>query len=371
MDANSENKSENKELNKELKCTNCGAILAFKPGGQTLKCNYCDAENVIEVSDIKIEEIDYNDFIATKLSKEEKMDIVSVRCNACGANTTLQPNVTSDSCPYCAANLVVQSGSTSTILKPRGVMPFDVDKNRASESFRNWINSRWFAPSDLKHKASAGNLDGLYVPYWTYDSKTQTGYTGQRGTYYYVNESYTTTENGRTVTRTRQVRKTHWTLAAGNVNNLFDDILIIASKSLPTHYAQALEPWDLKKMMPYNDKYLSGFRTETYQLQVTDGLELAKGRMYPIIQDTIRRDIGGDEQRILTMNTTYSDITFKHVLLPVWISAYRYGEKVYRFLINGQTGEVQGERPYSVIKIILAILSVLIVIGVFIMISNS
>jgi hypothetical protein len=84
--------------------------------------------------------------------------------------------------------------------------------------------------------------------------------------------------------------------------------------------------------------------------------------MIPIIRSTVRSDIGGDEQRITTMNTTYSDITFKHILLPIWISSYRYKGKVYRFLINGQTGEVQGERPYSALKIMLAVLLVIAVI---------
>jgi LSD1 subclass zinc finger protein len=353
---------ENKEINKELKCTGCGAILQFKPGTKSLTCTYCGAENVIEASTEVIEEIDFEKFISTQYEKEEKIDVVTVRCSACGASLTMQPNVTSDHCPYCASNIVVQTGSTSTVLKPKSLVPFVIDKKKAVEFFRNWINKLWFAPSDLKQKAASGNLDGIYVPYWTYDTSTQTVYTGARGTYYYETETYTTTENGQTVTRTRQVRHTRWASTAGQVANDFDDILVVASNSLPVDYTQRLEPWRLSELVPYNDKFLSGFRTESYQVNLVDGLKIAKDRMTPVIRSTIHSHIGGDEQRIYTMNTSYSNITFKHILLPLWISSYKYNTKVFRFLINGQTGEVQGERPYSGLKIFLAILTVILII---------
>ena len=367
MDSNSENKN----TSDELKCTGCGAILKFKPGTHHLTCTHCGAENIIEQSTEIIEEVDFEKFISTQYEKEEKIEVVSVKCPACGAAITLEPNVTSDQCPYCSSNIVVESGSTSTVLKPKSLLPFAVDKQKATDSFKTWIHKLWFAPSDLKQKAAKGKLDGIYIPYWTYDANTGTYYTGARGTYYYVTETYTTTENGQTVTRTRQVRRTRWTSTSGHVSNTFDDILVIASKSLPEKYTQKLEPWHLKDLVPYNDKYLSGFRSESYQVDIVEGLGMAKEQMVPVIRTTIHRDIGGDEQRIYTMNTSYNNITFKHILLPIWISSYRYKDKLYRFLINGQTGEVQGERPYSTIKIILAVLAVIAVIALVIILVNQ
>ena len=359
------------KLSSELTCSNCGAVLKFKPGTKNLTCTYCGADNKIEESEEIIEEIDYEKFITEKLDKEEKVDVVAVRCSACGASITLDPNVTSDQCPYCASNIVVKSGTTSSLLKPKSLLPFVVDKKKASQLFQTWIQKLWFAPSDLK-KSNVINerLNGIYVPYWTYDANTHSMYTGARGTYYYETETYTTTENGETVTKTRQVRRTHWTPVSGQVHNNFDDVLVIASHSLPKKYTERLEPWYLKDLVPYNDKYLSGFRSESYQVDVTTGLNEAKEKMAPVIRSTVRSDIGGDEQRISTINTTYNDITFKHVLLPTWISSYRYKGKVYRFLINGQTGEVQGERPYSAIKIILAVLAVIAVIVVIVMLTR-
>ena len=72
------------------------------------------------------------------------------------------------------------------------------------------------------------------------------------------------------------------------------------------------------------------------------------------IREAIGKDIGGDRQDILKVETTYGRTTYKHVLLPIWISSYRFGDKTFRFLVNARTGEVQGERPYSLIKVALA-----------------
>ena len=137
----------------------------------------------------------------------------------------------------------------------------------------------------------------------------------------------------------------------------------MASESLPKEKTDALEPWDLRNLEPYQDAFLSGFKAESYQVNLETGFAHAKYKMDPVIRDTVRRDIGGDEQRIHQCSTQYADITFKHILLPVWISAYRYHDKIYRFLVNGRTGEVQGERPWSWVKITLAVLLAVLIAG--------
>jgi hypothetical protein len=260
----------------------------------------------------------------------------------------------------------------SRLIKPEGLLPFKVTYKEASEAFRRWIRGLWFAPGDLKQYAqSEGKLVGVYIPYWTYDSETITLYSGERGDYYYTTETYTTTENGRSVTRSRQVRHTRWTPASGTVKIDFDDILILASRSLPRKYADSLEPWDLPNLVSYADEYLSGFRAESYQISLADGFEAAKEVMSSAIRNGVRQDIGGDEQRIHSVETQYRKITFKHILLPVWMSAYRFRERIFRILINARTGEVQGERPYSPWKIAAAILVGLTVVAVIILISIS
>jgi hypothetical protein len=211
----------------------------------------------------------------------------------------------------------------------------------------------------------------MYLPFWTFDCETDSSYTGQRGENYTVSESYTAVENGRNVSRTRQVVKTRWYPASGRVSNSFDDVLVEATTSLKKDKLRALEPWDLKNLVTYNDGYLSGFRTETYSVDVKNGYQEGKQVMDPRIQASIRTDIGGDQQMIHYVNTTYRNATFKHILLPVWLSAYRYNNKVFQFLVNARTGEVQGERPYSAIKITFAVIAAIIIVVIVIALGNK
>jgi predicted RNA-binding Zn-ribbon protein involved in translation (DUF1610 family) len=351
-------------------CTQCGAKLSFAPGTTSLKCPYCGFEVQIATTQVQIAELDYISYLDKASQEKDSHEAQRVRCDKCGAETTVPPDSAAEICPFCGANMVFQI-SVSRLIKPEGVLPFKISQSEAFAGFQRWIRKLWFAPGDLKQYArTEKKLAGVYIPFWTYDSNTRTDYDGERGDYYYTNETYTETENGRSVTRTRRVRHTRWTPSSGIVDNSFDDILILASKSLPAKYADLLAPWDLPNLLPYADAYLSGFRAESYRIALPDGFEAAKGVMLPVIEQSIRGDIGGDEQRIRSMQTQYSNITFKHILLPVWMSAYRFRERIYRILINARTGEVQGERPFSGWKIAFAVAAALIVIAILLFLAN-
>uniref|UniRef100_UPI0040499BFA DNA helicase PriA n=1 Tax=Flavobacterium sp. TaxID=239 RepID=UPI0040499BFA len=345
-------------------CSSCGADLKYKPGTHFLNCDYCGAKNEIPQIEAEIEELDFHEFLSKKSESENTFVASFVKCNSCGASSTLEPNVTSASCPYCSNPLVVEQQHDEKVIQPKSLLPFKLDKNSAKDEFKKWVNKLWFAPNDLKKSIlNFDHFKGIYIPYWTFDTNTHTNYFGQRGQYYYVNETYTANENGKSVTKTRRVRKTRWYPASGNVRKFFDDVLTVATKSLPEKYIYKLEPWDLQNLVPFEKSYLSGFITEKYQIELGEGFEIAKEITDAEIRNLVRRDIGGDEQRIISMNTNYSDITFKHLLLPVYVSAYRFKGKLFQFLVNGRTGEVQGQRPYSWIKITFAVLATLAVIG--------
>jgi predicted RNA-binding Zn-ribbon protein involved in translation (DUF1610 family) len=352
-------------------CGQCGAKLDFAPGTSALKCPYCGFELQIARSEAQIAELDYRTCLEEASREKSTHEMQRVKCDKCGAETTVSGDTAADICPFCGANMVF-SEKVSRLIKPEALLPFKISQKAAFDTFRAWIRGLWFAPGSLKQYARTDSkLAGIYIPFWTYDSDTTTAYSGERGDYYYTTETYTATENGRRVTRTRQVRHTRWTPASGTVWNSFDDILILAGKSLPRKYADRLEPWDLANLVPYADEYLSGFRAESYQVSLPEGFDAAKAIMASVIENSIRGDIGGDEQRIHGTQTQYANITFKHILLPVWLTAYRFHEKIFRILINARTGEVQGERPYSAWKIVSAILTALLIIGIVILISAS
>jgi uncharacterized CHY-type Zn-finger protein len=340
-------------------CANCAAKMEFKPGAQAQECPYCGHSNPIPQSEEDIQELDFRGYLAQRSEEEPAEEHQTISCNACGAETTVDPNVLAKECPFCATPMVATASSKKHI-KPKSLLPFEVTRDKARASFKQWLSSLWFAPNCLKRLAQQeGKLNGMYVPYWTYDSQTTSFYRGERGEHYWETQHYTSQENGKTVHKTRRVRKTRWYPASSTVWHSFDDILILASNSLPRKYTEKLEPWDLQHLTPYKDEFLSGFRAESYHLDLAEGFECAQGIMDTQIRRLVCRDIGGDEQRIHSVKTQHDQVTFKHILLPIWISAYRYKEKVYRFLVNARTGEVQGERPWSWAKIALLVLAVL------------
>ncbi|MBC7773506.1 MAG: hypothetical protein H7210_13500 [Pyrinomonadaceae bacterium] len=349
---------------KRFPCKQCGAILEYAVGTDTLKCRYCGATQEIPKQDpAQIVEQDFLGTLSDLSTHAEMTDVTIVKCDSCAAEVTKPPEVTSLTCPYCNSNIVAQPMS-KRIIRPHALLPFKVPSEQALKLFRDWVNSRWFAPNRLKEAATLqGRLAGIYVPYWTYDSDTVTHYSGLRGEFYYVTVG--SGNNRRTEQRVR------WYPASGTVYNSFDDVLIVAGTSLPEKYVEKLDPWDLESLVPYTDDYLSGFRAETYKMSLADGFANAKVAMDPTIRSTICADIGGDTQQISSMDVSYNNITFKHLLLPVWVSAYRYGQKVFRFLVNARTGEVQGERPYSPIKIALAVIAGLIVAAIIAFFVNE
>lgn len=352
-------------LTGEIACVSCGASLKYKPGTEHLSCNYCGAQNEIPHLPREIAELDFEEYIAKFETAAPTTAVKTVQCKNCSASTTLPPNVTSMSCAYCATPLILEQSKEEYVITPHAVLPFKIDRNGASGMFAKWIKGLWFAPNKLqKMSMTTDSMKGIYTPYWTYDSNTESYYTGQRGTWHYRTVSYTTVENGKTVHRTRQERYTIWTMASGTVQNVFDDILVNASHSLPRNYADQLEPWPLNDIKSFTPEFLSGFLAEKYQVDLKNGFSIAKGKMENTITNSVRQDIGGDEQRIMSLSTDYRDVTFKHILLPIYISAYQYNNKVYRFLVNGSTGKVKGERPWSTWKIVGAVLAGLLLIGI-------
>jgi DNA-directed RNA polymerase subunit RPC12/RpoP len=338
-------------------CEQCGALLLFVPGSTELACGYCGHRTPIELRDDLIVEYDFKEALRTLADAAPAGRRPSTQCENCAAEFDFDEHVHAGECPFCGTQIVGGTGVNRHI-KPESLLPFNIDEQAALTAYKRWIAKLWFAPGAMKaHARQDHRLTGVYIPYWTYDSQTQTRYHGQRGDNYTVPQSYTTVENGRTVRRTRMVTKIRWRSVSGRVQRFFDDVLIGASLSLPRKITDRLAPWDLENLTGYDEKFLSGFRSEIYQVDLDEGFSQAVRVMDRIIRSDVARDIGGDHQRITNLDTRHRDTTFKHILLPVWSAGFRFRSKTYRFVVNARTGKVQGERPYSVVKIALAVIA--------------
>jgi hypothetical protein len=274
------------------------------------------------------------------------------KCPNCAAEVEFDAGVHAAECPFCATPVVTDTGPNRHI-KPKGLLPFSLDEKDVRSAMTNWLGKLWFAPNGLQDYARKGRkMTGIYVPYWTFDADTKSSYRGEHGTVYY--ETRRVVRNGKS--ETVRVAKVRWRPASGRVARFFDDVLVLASHSLPKKYTDALEPWDLSELEPYHPEYLAGFRAEAYSVELDDGYDEARTYMDRIIMRDVKFDIGGDRQRVHNIETQISDVTFKHILLPVWLAAYKYRGKSYRFVVNGRTGAVQGERPWSGWKIAFAVI---------------
>lgn len=340
-------------------CDGCGAQLAFAPGQTALVCPYCGHRQ--EIASSGLQPIQEHDYFAKVEHTIDARALVpkgaEVRCQGCGAISVVEGHA--DRCAFCDAPVVVEP-RPDAVVPPESLLPFGVSELHARRAFRAWLKTLWFAPSDLGKRARGSGMDGVYLPYWTYDAETVSAYRGQRGTHYYVTESYTDSKGQR---RTRRVQRTSWAPAAGVVKRFFDDVLICASNKLPRKMIRGLEPWDLEALVPFDGRFLSGFVAMRYDVELRAGFILAQERMRPQIEAAVRADIGGDVQRIDRLDVRHPAVHFQHFLLPVWISSFRYGQKVFRVVVNARTGEVAGERPWSVWKITLAVLAGLVVLG--------
>ncbi|MES2378801.1 MAG: hypothetical protein V4553_19575 [Bacteroidota bacterium] len=353
-------------INNALNCSGCGAVLHFEPGTHNLKCEYCGEKNIIETAEnAVIEPVDYEEFINSIDTDKQTDNLKVVNCPGCGSKTILEQFITSDKCPFCTTPLVLELESGQQYVTPHYILPFEVTQQQGVAFFTDWLKSLWWSPNDLAKKVTGNSstLKGVYLPHWAYDTDTITDYTGERGDYYYTTETYTETVDGKSETKTRQVRHTNWSSASGTVTCDFRDLLVPASKSLPEKTMNKLGPWKFNSLVRFDERYMSGFRSETYQLDPEKGLLVAIEQTVPQITSEINNDIGGDEQRINHTDTDYNNKAIKYLMLPVWVSAYNYNSKIYQFTINASTGEVIGERPLSAIKIILAVVFAIVLIA--------
>lgn len=340
-------------------CEQCGADLVYDPGSQGLACTFCgheraiahDGTEVVAEQDLRARLRDIADGRRSRHGAAQQADLHEIRCDACGANVVFQGTLTSKLCCFCASPLQSAERMADPDRIPvDGVLPSRITREHARERMKQWVGSRRLRPGDFTPNNVSGRFESVYLPYWTFDSHAFTRYTGMRGDHYYV-----TVGSGK---NRRRVRRTRWRPAAGTLRRFFDDVLVVAEHGVHRKLVEKLEPWPLGDLVPFDPQHLAGHLARTYEVELDEGFGEALARMREAIEHDVRRDIGGDTQRITSMNVTHDPVTYKHILLPVWLVAYRYRDKVYQLVVNATTGEVHGERPWSWWKI-----TALIVLG--------
>ncbi|WP_195849514.1 hypothetical protein [Nocardioides marmotae] len=341
-------------------CPSCGSQVTYAPGTTALTCGACGASREIDAGeDTVVDEHSFDDWIAAHADvRVASLGGHVLRCEGCGAQ--VETTDLAESCQFCTGHLVVLS-TPAGLVAPEAVVPFTIGQDGAQAAFREWVTSRWFAPNSLKRVGRAHSLRGTYVPHWTFDAATTSDYTGRRGDHYYVTRTRTVSDGkGGTRTETYQERQTRWSRASGRVARDFDDVVVPATTRLATDRLDEMGPWKLETAVAYQPEFLSGYSALRYDVDPQDGSTAAREQMAEVIDSDVRRDIGGDEQEVSRVDTTYAQVMFKLVLLPLWLASYTHGGKQWQVMVNANTGEVTGDRPYSNVKIALAVLVALV-----------
>lgn len=345
-------------------CAQCGGALAWDATKRAMQCPFCGHQQQMPLQpDHQIDEIPIEEGYR-RAARGLGVPVQTINCKDCGATVNVGEGERTTKCAFCGSHQVLQIETDAGAIRPESLVAFQIDKTVANDRFASWVSDLWFRPNDLKKMAKVHEMGGVYVPFWTFDAHVHSDWTAEAGYHYYETEEYTSYENGESVTRTRQVQHTRWESAWGRRDDDYDDTLICASKGLPAELVEKFTTFNTKLLVPYGPQYLAGWRAEAYAIDLQNAHNMGKQKMTTQQEAYCARDVPGDTHRGLVVNNQWSRETFKHVLLPVWIAAYRYNDKPYRFLVNGQTGEVTGEAPYSFWKIFLFTLMCVAIVSV-------
>lgn len=342
-------------------CPSCGAPIKFDPKSATLECSYCgfkyqfDGQKTDKEFDLESDEFNQDN----SWNNETK----TVKCEGCGALNVLDTDGMTSTCPFCGSHKVIDTNELSGI-KPHRVLPFKLNEEEAKEIYAKWVKRKFFTPNKVKKSKIEVIVSGVYLPMWTFDTKTFSSYKGRLG------KHYTTTvgsgKNRRTVTKTR------WYSISGNINVNFDDLLVNAGKQISQKEIEAIAPFSTNDSYEYDKKFLAGFSAEHYQLSLKDGWEMAKHLSVPIIESNILSRYVYDVKGEVIIYPNYYDSKYKYVLVPIWIGNYTYKGKNYRFIVNGETGKLTGKAPVSALKVTLTVLFILLIVGLIIfLVYNS
>ncbi len=327
-------------------CPSCGAEM--KMDGSSLSCTYCGKNEQLCAANSDTEELDFSALETESVWREP----VTQRCGSCGSETAYISGSSPHTCVYCAKSSILPLDKPYGI-RPSLIAPFKLTSGQATAHLDKWLKKRFLAPFPFKKELSSGSINGLYLPYWSFGANANAEYTGQAGSYYQDTEINTSSSGERTQAKSRRVRKVRWRMVSGSYNKKFSDVIFGDVSHIDAKVIKSIEPFKLSELVKYDDRYVSGFAIERYKLGLKASWDRAKAYMSTVLRGDITAIVkrGSDVTGAVSICTKYTDISHQLLLLPVWISTYRFRNKAFNVYINGQTGEIFGESPVSILKI--------------------
>ncbi|MBK6316284.1 MAG: hypothetical protein IPF53_18845 [Blastocatellia bacterium] len=285
-----------------------------------------------------------------------------ISCRNCGATTDFEVTANVLRCAFCGSEQVVAQPSDPNRPTPESILSFVIEEEQARAAYREWLGNGFFRPGDLTKSASLREIRAVFLPFWAFDARANTQWTAMSGRHRTSVRQVQTVVNGQSVLRDQQVQETDWFPASGDHVGQYTWELVSASKGLEQAWVDAIEPFNFGELRAYDGKFLLGRGAEEAALDRAQAEDVARKLIEAKEQSECARLVPGDTHRDLRVSTALEDVAAKMIFLPVWLAAFAYKQKVYRFVVNGQTGKVTGEAPMSYLKVALVVGAVALVV---------
>jgi DNA-directed RNA polymerase subunit RPC12/RpoP len=334
-------------------CPNCGGRTAFQPGTGKLVCEYCGFQKKQAPESQEPSAEGVLDFVVPTVEGQgwaRANRLLS--CSRCGASLLLQVGQVSTSCPYCGSNAFVDAAPEEELVEPQGMIRMALNEKKAAAAVRKWLGSGFFAPDDLLTQLRAFNLRPAYYSFWQFD-----------GTLFLRWSCEVQVGSG---------RYAHWESRTGTETRFLREALVSGSKLIHHQDVEQILPFDLKALETFNPEFLAGWSALVYNRSLADASLIARERLVKQVRRELYHLIepGREKRNISTGGPEWSGMTFKHLLLPLWVGTYHYAGKEYALLVNGQTGKVGGARPRDTIKIVLVSLIGLVTLALLLWLGS-
>ncbi len=334
----------------DFRCPHCDGATAYSTDDGGLTCSFCGYHEApqVEVVGKGAQEFEFTVETVERAVNGWGAARKELVCNSCAVHTTLSTDMLSHTCPFCGSNAVVQMRAPQDVLRPRFLIPFSATTEDCRKGTAVWLQNNWMLPKDLQKLARATEYTPIYIPFWTFDARTQASWRA---------EVYNTDANRRRHSAPNWKWERHFLLKLGNreekvwdwesgaVSLLTDDMLVSGSSQLSLTLLGQLGGYRLGDLVPYDATFLAGLSAQAYDVDLETAWERARRLMRARTKEACQQQGSAQNMRNFSMNLEFSEESWRYILLPLYLATYRYGDKVFQVMVNGQTGVIAGQRP--------------------------
>ena len=298
------------------RCVNCGGNVVYEPSKKKMICLSCGGDECQEV-----------------VPSQDP-----VICINCGSQIPYTEFQSAGRCPACGTYLL----RDDKVTYPYGadvVLPFKISKHEAEDKLKDEFGKKLFIPGTFLSQKTLEKMKGIYVPFWMYDYDSNVDY-------------HATGTKVRTWTSgDKRYTETSYFDVARKLHINYEGIPVDASIAMEDGIMDLMEPYDYTALIKHDNKYLSGFEAETYNMTPDEVEPRANEKADKANRGWVREYTSEYDTLINEMfNSNNRQTGTKFALMPVWMYEYRFQGKNYKFYVNGQTGKCVGTAPRSTAK---------------------